>query len=100
MLTPGRAVKEWRDHEPEQGHGMLAVPLKNTQQQRHGTPFQLEGFAFSTGSGHILQHRTLEAGFTGNHVFHVAYDVAWKLHLADFSTKSFHSMKLNNTKCS
>lgn len=51
---------------------MLAAPLKNTQQQRHRTPFQLEGFAFSTASGHILQHKTREAGFMGNHVFHVA----------------------------
>lgn len=54
---------------------MLAAPLKKTQQQRHGTPFQLEGFAFSTSSGHILQHGTLEAGFMGNHVLHVAHDV-------------------------
>lgn len=42
---------------------------------RHGTPFQLEGFAFSTSSCHILQHRTLEAGFMGNHVIHVAHDM-------------------------
>lgn len=70
-----QSFKEWRDHEPELGQGMLAEPLKNTQQQRHWTPFQLEGFAFSTSSGHILQHRSLEAGFIGNHVFHVAHDM-------------------------
>lgn len=64
-----------RDHEPELRQGMLAAPLKNTQQQRHQTPLQLEGFAFSTASGHILQHKTLEAGFMGNHVFHVAHDM-------------------------
>lgn len=57
------------------GQGMMTAPLKNTQQQRHWTPFQLEGFVFSRSSGHILQHRTLEAGFIGNHVFHVAHDM-------------------------
>lgn len=76
MLDPGRAVKQWQDHQKELGQGMLAASLKNTQQQRHRTPSQLEGFAFSTSSGHILQHRTLEAGFMGNHVFHAAHDMS------------------------
>lgn len=75
VLTPGRAVKEWRAQEPELGQGMLPAPFRNTQQQRCRTPFQLEGFAFSTSSCHILQHRTLKVGFMGSHVIHVAHDM-------------------------
>lgn len=52
-----------------------SAPLRHRHEQRHVAPFQARGLFFfhKASRGHMLQRRTLEAGFMGNRA-HVAHD--------------------------